>query len=199
MVVGLGPLPVVGSINLFLWFKDDWYLTSHGLYASPLSPFFGGREMAEIRTASIHGDCAGLLPPGVRYSALRYFYGSRSLAGMRQRRFKTIFIGLAACSLDNPVTARQPLQLFPAFATAVFFNDSHSIRSGIIYHHHPSRHRPSIGYCTKVMVGSFPLWRYRANQTLTFTAFCKPSAQFSSPFLSHRRSISARLTFALPA
>ncbi|MEE2788378.1 MAG: hypothetical protein VX589_13630 [Myxococcota bacterium] len=24
-IVGLGPLPVVGSINLFLWFKDDWW------------------------------------------------------------------------------------------------------------------------------------------------------------------------------
>ena len=25
MALGLGPVPVVGSINLFLWFKDDWW------------------------------------------------------------------------------------------------------------------------------------------------------------------------------
>jgi hypothetical protein len=30
---GFGPIPIVGSVNLFLWFRDDWFLAQFGLLA----------------------------------------------------------------------------------------------------------------------------------------------------------------------
>jgi hypothetical protein len=32
-VLGFGPFPIIFSINLFLWFKDDWFYLQFGMVA----------------------------------------------------------------------------------------------------------------------------------------------------------------------
>lgn len=44
-VIGFGPIPIIGSINLFLWFVDDWY----ALQLLMVVLAFGGREFIRWR------------------------------------------------------------------------------------------------------------------------------------------------------
>lgn len=44
-IIGFGPIPIIGSINLFLWFVDDWY----ALQLVMVALAFGGREFIKWR------------------------------------------------------------------------------------------------------------------------------------------------------
>ena len=53
--LGFGPLPIVGSINLFLWLTDEWFLIQFAtivLYG--LESFYGERMVIRTVTSSIH-------------------------------------------------------------------------------------------------------------------------------------------------
>jgi hypothetical protein len=52
--LGFGPFPVIFSITLFFWFKDDWFYLQFGWWRSAFSPrnFCAGLATASIRTSS---------------------------------------------------------------------------------------------------------------------------------------------------